>query len=395
METIQSGGVSADTGIVFGTYRSGNMAPALDLLFAGATSLDPRISFSRASIGTRVNASGTIETIAAGLPRFDYDPVTLKPLGLWIEESRTNLLTYSGDFSNSAWIVGTTTSKGTQSLANPDGTTNCVTLTKNSVGVSWADVTQSVSVSTGGNVGKTYTASVWIRTLSGSVNASVLISDANYNTYGSANVNVTPQWTRFSFTTSGGSGWNANGSRIGLGVNISGNGNTICVWGAQLEQGSFPTSYIPTAGAAVTRVVENIYLGDLSWFNGVAGTFVVSGDANNNLNVLRRAFTMQRNGDSTYQLSSTFAYDAAVFILADSASNSAKNAISYGGGTLAKSYGGAAAVTASGAITPNKYDRLSLGADTYAQTAYLNGHIQSLSYYPYAFSAAQLQAATT
>ena len=55
--------------------------------------LDPRITFSRGTGATRVNASGFIETVGNTTPRFDYDPVTLAPRGLLIEEARTNLFT--------------------------------------------------------------------------------------------------------------------------------------------------------------------------------------------------------------------------------------------------------------------------------------------------------------
>lgn len=40
------------------------------------------INFSRPTAATRVNAAGQIETLAANVPRFDYDPRTRKPLGL-------------------------------------------------------------------------------------------------------------------------------------------------------------------------------------------------------------------------------------------------------------------------------------------------------------------------
>lgn len=52
-------------------------------------------TFSRASTGTRINAAGAIETVAANQPRFDYEPVTLLPKGVLIEEQRTRLNTLS------------------------------------------------------------------------------------------------------------------------------------------------------------------------------------------------------------------------------------------------------------------------------------------------------------
>lgn len=65
--------------------------------------LDPRVTVTRAlNTATRVNSSGFIETVNADLPRFDYDPATLAPKGLLIEESRINLASYSEDFRNTA-----------------------------------------------------------------------------------------------------------------------------------------------------------------------------------------------------------------------------------------------------------------------------------------------------
>lgn len=65
--------------------------PALSLAFAGASSLDSRITFTRASIGTDFDSTGTIVQFGSGSPRFGYDPTTKVPLGLLIEEARTNL----------------------------------------------------------------------------------------------------------------------------------------------------------------------------------------------------------------------------------------------------------------------------------------------------------------
>jgi hypothetical protein len=64
----------------------------LDLSFLTPGSLDPRITFTRASTGTYFDVSGTMRTATTNAPRWDYDPVTLALRGLLIEEARTNLL---------------------------------------------------------------------------------------------------------------------------------------------------------------------------------------------------------------------------------------------------------------------------------------------------------------
>ena len=80
------------------------LRPSLLLDFANSRAVDPRITFTRSSTATRVNQFGLIESVASGVPRIDHDPVTGECRGLLIEEARTNLLTYSEQFDNAAWM---------------------------------------------------------------------------------------------------------------------------------------------------------------------------------------------------------------------------------------------------------------------------------------------------
>jgi hypothetical protein len=64
--------------------------PTLDLNFALTKTLDPRITFTRASSGTFFDSNGAIQTAPVNTPRFDHDPLTGESLGLLIEEQRTN-----------------------------------------------------------------------------------------------------------------------------------------------------------------------------------------------------------------------------------------------------------------------------------------------------------------
>jgi hypothetical protein len=49
------------------------------------------LTFTRGSTGTRINASGFVETMSNNVARFDHDPTTLAPRGLLVEGSATNI----------------------------------------------------------------------------------------------------------------------------------------------------------------------------------------------------------------------------------------------------------------------------------------------------------------
>lgn len=88
-------------------------------------SLDARVTVTRAlNTATRVNSSGYIETVNANLPRFDYDPSTLLPKGLLIEETRQNRVLYSNDGTNS-WNSRRGTAAKT--ATGPDNVANSAT----------------------------------------------------------------------------------------------------------------------------------------------------------------------------------------------------------------------------------------------------------------------------
>lgn len=63
--------------------------PSLQLNFRDQ--LDPRITFTRTGTSaTYFDSKGTLVTVGANVPRFDYNPNTLQLNGLLVEESRTN-----------------------------------------------------------------------------------------------------------------------------------------------------------------------------------------------------------------------------------------------------------------------------------------------------------------
>jgi len=70
------------------------------------------------TVGEYVPTTSTINSA----PRFDHDPTTGESLGLLVEESRTNLLLQSEDFSTT-WIASTLLIT-TNSISSPDGLTS-------------------------------------------------------------------------------------------------------------------------------------------------------------------------------------------------------------------------------------------------------------------------------
>lgn len=184
----------------------------------------------------------------------------------------------TGEFSLAAWVSTTLAAQGGNYLINsesigstgwglngvisvtpdtttaPNGTTTADTLTRNAVGSgNFADLTQTRSVAVGANVGKTYTFSVFLWVPSAPVTAVLVISDANFNTYTSGGITLTTTPTRYSFTSSGGAGWNASGNTVGVGINLPFNA-VVIAWGAQLEVGPTVTAYKQTTTSAIIPV---------------------------------------------------------------------------------------------------------------------------------------------
>jgi hypothetical protein len=239
--------------------------PSLKLDFANARALDPRITFTRASTATYVGANGLIKTAGVDEARFDHDPATGESLGLLIEEQRTNLLTWSEDFTNTAWILFGTASRTANAVIAPDGNTtaDAVTLPVGS------GIYQFISAS----ANTTYTFSVWLRSPSISQNVNIVLN-TNLGDATQLTVTATTTWQRFSITKTTIVGTTTLTSQLSSGV-----GNTFYVWGAQTEVGAFPTSYIPTSGSTVTRSADSASITGTnltSFYNQSKGTLFTS-----------------------------------------------------------------------------------------------------------------------
>ena len=207
-------------------------------------------SFSRASSATVVNQSGLIETVGSGTPRIDFLGNTKG--ALLLEPQRTNLFEYSESFSNSYWTKnGITESIG---YLAPDGTLNAYKLIANAVDSSMYEVFSVTS-------GTTYSLSFYLKTVSGTLDTTIGLGSPGFpQNEGDGgrykNITVTNEWKRYTLTSTA-------DATASSGISFGGfsgftTGEEVLIYGAQLEVGSYATSYIPTSGQSggVTRVAD-------------------------------------------------------------------------------------------------------------------------------------------
>jgi len=214
----------------------------------------------RASSATRVNEQGLIETVAANVARIDYTDGSGCP-ALLVEDASTNLALWSEDLSDVSWVnLGTSVSLS--NVKSPSNESNVYEVTPTLT-------TSFISNIIGGLIGDTYTSSIYIKNKN-SVRTSILVrnsislnsSDINWD--GDKISSITNS-TGILYYEELNDGWYRiyttytaveSAERFRVFPDSDSGINSVYLWGSQLEQISYLTSYIPTQATTVTRLAD-------------------------------------------------------------------------------------------------------------------------------------------
>ena len=373
-----------------------------------------------------------MQTATANTARFDYDPVTRISKGLVVEPAATNLALNSGNVGGPYWSNQNIVVSG--STISPDGTNTANKLVATATTTTYTYRSDTLTAAQ-------YTFSAYFKYCSGGYSWVKLRADTGFNygvyfniatgTVGNATAGyigtITPAgngWYRCSITftatavnwysvivptTSGGADNSLNDGYTG-----------IFVWGAQLELGSIPTSYIPTASSQVTRAVDvytsvtqtraaDVYSSAtvtrskdyalmsgtnyLNWYNNNQGTFYVNYQL---YTIVGNSWVFQNNIGNFDLVTGNFRYGVYsgttdlvtaltsvnnIFAGAYSTANNSTHAASFNGNT-------AIGKTNSGFNGIPTIFYIGSGNGGYN---FINGWIKKLVYYPVALSNTQLQ----
>jgi hypothetical protein len=327
---------------------------------------------------------------------------------LLIEEQRTNLLIYSEQF-DAVWGKSFSTIVANATIA-PDNTNTGDKLILNSpqTPASTRSVYQSVSI-TGVNTITIFAKAAEFSALrlsiltaanttltgptfnlsNGSYDALVSAISANISSVGGG-------WYRCTATFDFLSGVTTARTYIAS-TQATGDGTSgIYIWGAQLEAGAFPTSYIPTTSATVTRAADNASMvgsNFSSWYNQSEGTvysqWVMGGDNTSvtvynindttSANYIRNRYNSAGSGNdnavtvsSIVQQTLTATNQIALYAMY-------KNAMSYKQNDFARSANGTLITGSTGNIPV--VSQMNIGASE-SSVNQINGWLQSFKYYP-------------
>jgi hypothetical protein len=395
-------------------------ASGTEAIYIWGAQLEQRDSLSSytATSGTPITKyQPALQTAGNNVARFDHNPTTGESLGLLIEESRTNVATYSEEFDNGSWSTTRATISGNEILA-PDGTLTADKLIQENGNTSAGAFYKSFALT----LNQDYTTSIYakaeyydyiiIRHQQGDTKTWFNVSNG---TIGTSHANHTASiedvgngWYRCAVTlsmpTSTSVNWtfylaeNDNTQTVTAGTGFNG----VYIWGAQVEAGSFPTSYIKTTGSQVTRSADDAVMNNIDtsdWYKFSGYSFYAEGNFNSGFNTdagTRGILGATQNGDTqnrlivgynnTDNVSFQSRYAGTSTVISKAVNGSTiddsfiKVAISLDFNNFLTSVNGATGSSTTNLPSLPNLTELTFGRWT--TTTQLNGCIKKVSYYP-------------
>jgi hypothetical protein len=321
---------------------------------------------TRATTATRFNSAGLIESVASGVPRLDYytSGGTAGCPALLVEPSAQNSALQSQDFTTTWSPTNVTVSANVTGTTDPFGTNLADLLTATASGsarvvqtfsfVSGTTYTYScfakagngffgMTMENGGvasGVAVIWNVSTGAFSVSGSVGSGYTLQAHNIENYGNG-------WYRCSMrvllgsTVTGNIRVNTSNGTMSSVIVQSDNGNSVNVFGAQVETGSAATSYIRTTTGSVTRNADVITLsGAVSGCIGqTEGVLYIECESNNGeddvFNINRsaaNAITVYKNANNAYLGRIYHSSTSIIFTSASGVTGTVKIAIAYKSG---------------------------------------------------------------
>lgn len=248
------------------------------------------VTFTRASSGTCLKGStttgisnGDMVACSSDQPRVMYGGDGTGPLGLLVEDTRTNLVLRSQELENAAWADFAAPSAPTITANAATAPDNTATAERFQIpATAAAEASGRFNTVSIGGAG-TNTCSMWVR----GNGTSGTVDLVKYNSGAATHDDAACAYVA--------SGWSycatpfANGTastfacyfgNLGAFTGVARGAADVFIWGLQGEAGATPSSYIATAGVGVGRAIEVPYFAASSYPNGsLAATLVGKGFA--------------------------------------------------------------------------------------------------------------------
>lgn len=373
----------------------------------------PGYNFTRALAAYAEDTAGNLIQFASGVPR-----ITNK--GVLIEESRTNLALQSDARGTSPWTVQSGSVSDSNNLSTyTENTSSATHNTYQSATVSsGATITFSsylvagtrryVQLGVGNGVNSfwiTIDTTTWTITEATNAGTSTLssygITPAGSGMYRAYVTGALAGQTTYFFAVNG----SLSASGVGAAPVYLGTGATIITRGVQFEAGSFPTSYIPTTSASVTRPADVFYYTGLENLSASAITVAASAitpqaNASTNSTLLtigvgsdtaNRLFViMAAGGDNISAFSSSAGVSTGAPGVGAGYSTYANTAARLNGSSVSGVTNGSSVQTAAASPPVGTLNRINIGSRNDGAIQW-NSYIQRIPIYLFAASDAQLQ----